>query len=351
MKLKKICWHYPAIYSIHNVTQYPKVRLASSHQQSTQNTFGPTPCAHNAISALRTPSKLYEFFVWFSTCCAITLVFVCCFFFFYTGVLVFSSMDLLLWDITWSARLISREPFSFHQNTNSPFFLFTFLPFVYFSFLIQLRNTTPFLCTFIIAQENKIKNKQTNNMSTPSLSSTGESGLPEGWEIRQSRSRNLPYYFCPATTESSWEPPAGTDSVKLKAFMAKYHTVSPGAAPGSTSAATAGEQIRASHLLIKHRESRRPSSWKESTITRTKPEALELIRGYQQQIASGERTLAEIAARESDCSSARKAGDLGFFKRGDMQKEFETAAFALDVGQVSDVVESASGYHLIQRTA
>lgn len=81
MKLKKICWHYPAIYSIHNVTQYPKVRLKGSHQQSTQNTFGPTPCAHNAISALRTPSKLYEFFVWFSTCCVITLFFVCCFFF------------------------------------------------------------------------------------------------------------------------------------------------------------------------------------------------------------------------------------------------------------------------------
>ena len=142
------------------------MRLTGSHQQSTQNTFGPTPCAHNAISALRTPSKLYEFFVWFFTCCVITLVFVCCFFF-YTGVLVFSNMDLLLWDITWSARLISREPFSFHQDINSPFFLFTFLPFVYFSFLIQLRNTTPFLCNFIIAQENKIK--QTNKQHVNSF--------------------------------------------------------------------------------------------------------------------------------------------------------------------------------------
>jgi NIMA-interacting peptidyl-prolyl cis-trans isomerase 1 len=210
--------------------------------------------------------------------------------------------------------------------------------FVYFTFfLFNCQSLLLLVFNFIIAK-----------MSTPSLSSTGESGLPEGWEIRQSKSRNLPYYFCPATTESTWEPPVGTDSVKLKAFMAKYHTVSPGAAGA---AGAAGEQIRASHLLVKHRESRRPSSWKESTITRTKPEALELLRGYQQQITSGERTLADIATTESDCSSARKAGDLGFFKRGDMQKEFETAAFALDVGQVSDVVESASGYHLIQRTA
>jgi NIMA-interacting peptidyl-prolyl cis-trans isomerase 1 len=39
----------------------------------------------------------------------------------------------------------------------------------------------------------------------------------------------------------------------------------------------------------------------------------------------------------------------GFFGRGDMQKEFEQAAFDLDKGQVSDMVETASGIHLIQR--
>jgi len=41
----------------------------------------------------------------------------------------------------------------------------------------------------------------------------------------------------------------------------------------------------------------------------------------------------------------------GFFGHGDMQKEFEEAAFALDKGQVSDVVDTASGLHLIQRLA
>ena len=39
----------------------------------------------------------------------------------------------------------------------------------------------------------------------------------------------------------------------------------------------------------------------------------------------------------------------GYFARGDMQKEFEEAAFKLEVGQMSDVVTTASGLHLIQR--
>lgn len=60
--------------------------------------------------------------------------------------------------------------------------------------------------------------------------------------------------------------------------------------------------------------------------------------------------LGELALTESDCSSARKRGDLGYFGRGDMQKEFEDAAFALKKpGDISGIVETASGLHLIER--
>lgn len=53
----------------------------------------------------------------------------------------------------------------------------------------------------------------------------------------------------------------------------------------------------------------------------------------------------------SDCSSHDKSGDLGMFGRGQMQKPFEDAAFALQVGEISNIVSSDSGVHIIMRTA
>ncbi|KAK6077903.1 peptidyl-prolyl cis-trans isomerase ssp-1 [Seiridium cupressi] len=121
----------------------------------------------------------------------------------------------------------------------------------------------------------------------------------------------------------------------------------------STSAGAAvakpADKIRAAHLLVKHRESRRPASWRESEITRSKEEARDIIKNHEARIKRGEVSLGELALTESDCSSARKRGDLGYFGKGDMQKEFEEAAFALQPGQMSTVVETQSGLHLIER--
>lgn len=89
--------------------------------------------------------------------------------------------------------------------------------------------------------------------------------------------------------------------------MAHHHS-GPAARPEA-----AGQQegkIRCSHLLVKHKESRRPSSWREAEITRSKEEAIQILRGYEERIKSGEASLGDIAVSESDCSSARKRGDL-----------------------------------------
>lgn len=162
--------------------------------------------------------------------------------------------------------------------------------------------------------------------------------------MRHSNSKNLPYYFNTVDRVSRWEPPAGTDTEKLKKFMATHHSAMHGPSTGRPEG-----KIRAAHLLVKHRDSRRPASWREDRITRTKEEALAILKGHEQKIKSGSTTLGELAMSESDCSSARKRGDLGYFGKGDMQQEFEEAAFALQPGQMSSVVETASGLHLIER--
>lgn len=151
------------------------------------------------------------------------------------------------------------------------------------------------------------------------------SSLPEGWVKKVSKSTGKEYYYNTSTNESQWEIP--TD-----------HS-------GSN-----GSSVRASHLLVKHEDSRRPSSWKQEVISRSQAEALNIIKGFQERIIKGETTLGELARTESDCSSARKDGDLGFFSRGQMQKPFEEATYGLDIGEMSDPVYTDSGIHLILRT-
>jgi peptidyl-prolyl cis-trans isomerase NIMA-interacting 1 len=109
--------------------------------------------------------------------------------------------------------------------------------------------------------------------------------------------------------------------------------------------------VQCRHLLVKHSGSRRPASWKSDNITRSKDEALALLSQYADRILAGEVSFEELASKESDCSSAKRGGDLGPFGRGQMQKPFEEAAFALAVGQISGIVDTESGVHIIQRIA
>ncbi|MHB1830229.1 MAG: peptidylprolyl isomerase [Candidatus Micrarchaeaceae archaeon] len=66
-------------------------------------------------------------------------------------------------------------------------------------------------------------------------------------------------------------------------------------------------------------------------------------------IGRGE-SFSKLAEQYSIDGSRRRGGDLGAFRKGVMVKEFETAAFALEKGQVSGIVRTQFGYHIIKRT-
>jgi len=67
-----------------------------------------------------------------------------------------------------------------------------------------------------------------------------------------------------------------------------------------------------------------------------------------ERLKKGEKFSA-IAKDVSMCPSKKRGGDLGTFGRGQMVKEFENAAYALDKGQISGIVKTQFGYHIIKR--
>ena len=67
-----------------------------------------------------------------------------------------------------------------------------------------------------------------------------------------------------------------------------------------------------------------------------------------ERLSKGEK-FANIAKGVSLCPSGKQGGDLGTFGRGKMVKEFEHAAFALQKGQISPIVKTKFGYHIIKR--
>ncbi len=98
------------------------------------------------------------------------------------------------------------------------------------------------------------------------------------------------------------------------------------------------EEIQASHILIKVDDKTNDAAAK------TKIDAI------YKDVKAG-KDFAELAKQNSQCPSAPKGGDLGYFARGRMVPEFDNAAFALkNKGDISDIVKTQFGYHIIKLT-
>jgi parvulin-like peptidyl-prolyl isomerase len=88
------------------------------------------------------------------------------------------------------------------------------------------------------------------------------------------------------------------------------------------------KEVKASHILVK-----------------TKSEAEKIL----DELKKG-ASFSKLAQQHSECPSKKKGGDLGWFGRGRMVPEFEKAAFSLKKGELSDIVKTQFGYHIIKVT-
>ena len=120
--------------------------------------------------------------------------------------------------------------------------------------------------------------------------------LPRGWARKESKSRPGKFYFFNASTrETSWERPTAESVAPSPKRQKSKHEV---------------EEVRVRHLLCKHKDSRNPSSWRTETITITREEAEDELRGIRERIveeardSSAESASGEKSSRAGACPSS-----------------------------------------------
>jgi len=188
--------------------------------------------------------------------------------------------------------------------------------------------------------------------------------LPLGWTAHTSKSHEgRVFYFNTETKEKRWSVPTEENAGRPEKRQRTEEDAQVASRKVRTTpkAQEKGDSdVRALHILVKHRGSRNPQSWRSGNkpITRSKEEALvrlaEIRKSLSLQVQGGDagslRSCFERWAKaESDCSSARKGGDLGSFRFSRMQRPFSEAAFGLQEGELSGPVDTQSGVHLILR--
>lgn len=146
---------------------------------------------------------------------------------------------------------------------------------------------------------------------------------------------------CASLTEpGNGAPPPAADEPAAAAEKA------PEPAPAAPTPPPEEPKVAASHVLIQYKGSMRAGP----NITRSKEEAKKLAAEIAQKAKKGQ-DFAGLAKQYSDEPGAKdRAGNLGKFSRGMMVKPFADAAFALKPGDVSDIVETDFGFHVIKRT-
>ncbi len=101
-----------------------------------------------------------------------------------------------------------------------------------------------------------------------------------------------------------------------------------------------GEQVLAQHILVTP----------DGDAPVSKSDAYSKISSIRERIASGAKTFESEAAEHSTCPSGKEGGSLGWFGRGMMVPEFDSEVFAMAIGEISGIIETQFGYHIIKKT-
>lgn len=165
----------------------------------------------------------------------------------------------------------------------------------------------------------------------------------QGWDIKEVKSK-----MSEAMAIDDWIKAKVVSTTKVDdAAVAKFYN-------DNKDRFKAPEQVRASHILIKTKEidnkdgkldAEALKKAQEKAKAEAKAEAEKILAELK---AGGD--FAKIAEAKSACPSGKQGGDLNYFQKGNMVAEFDKVAFALEVGKLSDVVETKFGYHIIKKT-
>ncbi|KAL6584304.1 hypothetical protein OROMI_003593 [Orobanche minor] len=180
-----------------------------------------------------------------------------------------------------------------------------------------------------------------------------ECNIPRSAKIEANIQRNKAGSPRSEKIESDWKRKRSADQADLHHHHHRPHKLKQSRSNEKTKLSSS-EKVRAFHILIKHQDSRSKSSWKDPegrliSVT-TREEAVSQLEALRDLILTGDASFQDLASLHSHCKSAKRGGDLGSFGRGQMQKPFEEASFALKVGEISDIVDTNSGVHIIMRT-
>jgi peptidyl-prolyl cis-trans isomerase C len=109
------------------------------------------------------------------------------------------------------------------------------------------------------------------------------------------------------------------------------------------------ERVRVRHILIRMQGSLLPPAPGQKDLT--EDEALAKARDIRKRLLAGEDFATLVSTESSDTESIPSGGDIGFIHRGQRVPPFEEAAFALNLGQISEPVKTPFGYHIIRMEA